>query len=86
MLRGGYNYSRNPIPDRNLNPLLNTIAEHHITLGLGRRFDNAWRVDGAVEWDFGEDVIYTNPQLPFGPDAENTGELIAFHFRLSRIW
>lgn len=86
LFRGGYNYSRNPIPDQHLNPLLNTTAQHHITLGAGRQLDNAWRIDGALEWDFGEDVTYTNPQLPFGPDAENTGELIAFHLRLSRAW
>lgn len=86
LLRAGYNYGRNPIPDNNLDPLLNTTAEHHITLGIGRQLSTLWRFDGALEWDFGHDVTYSNPELPFGPDAENTGELIALHLRLSRIW
>jgi long-chain fatty acid transport protein len=86
VLRAGYNYGRNPIPDEHLNPLLNATAEHHITLGIGRQLSEPWRIDSAVEWDLGHDVTYSNPQLPFGPDAENTGEVIAFHLRLSRIW
>jgi long-chain fatty acid transport protein len=86
LLRAGYNYGRNPIPDEHLNPLLNTIAEHHLTLGFGRVLSKAWRIDGAFEWDIRNDVTYTNPQLPFGQDAEAAGELIALHFRVSRIW
>ena len=86
VLRAGYNYGRNPIPNGNLNPLLNTIAEHHLTLGFGHDLDNAWRIDGAFEWDIRNEETYTNPQLPFGQDAVAVGELFALHFRISRSW
>jgi long-chain fatty acid transport protein len=86
LVRAGYNYGRNPIPDEHLNPLMNTTGIHHITLGLERRLDDAWQFDGALEWDLKNDVTYTNDQLPFGEDAGNTGVLYALHFRLSRIW
>lgn len=86
LLRAGYNYGRNPIPNEYLNPLLNTIATHHLTAGFGRALSDAWRIDGALEWDIRNDETYTNPQLPFGEDAEAVGELFAVHFRVSRTW
>jgi long-chain fatty acid transport protein len=85
-IRAGYNYGRNPIPNRHLNPLLNTIAEHHLTAGFGHRLSHAWRIDGALEWDILNRETYTNSQLPFGTEAEASGELFALHFRLSRSW
>jgi long-chain fatty acid transport protein len=86
VFRAGYNYGRNPIPDEHLNPLLNTIAEHHLTLGFGHELSAAWRIDGAFEWDMMNEETYTNQQLPFGTDAKASGELFALHFRLSRTW
>jgi len=86
VLRAGYNYGRNPIPNEHLNPLLNTIAEHHLTLGFGHDLGNAWRIDSAFEWDIRNNETYTNPQLPFGMDAGAAGELFALHFRISRAW
>jgi long-chain fatty acid transport protein len=85
-LRAGYNYGRNPIPSEHLSPLLNTIAEHHLTLGFGWKTNTAWRVDGAFEWDMKNRETYTNDELPFGQDTELEGELLALHFRMSRIW
>jgi long-chain fatty acid transport protein len=86
VLRAGYNYGRNPIPDDNLSPLLNTIGEHHLTLGFGWTLDNAWNIDGAFEWDIENRVTYTNDALPFGSDTELEGGMLALHFRLSRAW
>ena len=86
LLRAGYNYGRNPIRNDHLNPLLNTIATHHLTAGFGHVLSDAWRIDGALEWDIRNDETYTNPQLPFGQDAEAVGELFAVHFRVSRTW
>ena len=86
LLRAGYNYGRNPIPDNHLNPLLNTIAEHHLTVGFGHRLSDAWHIDGAFEWDIMNKETYTNKQLPFGTDAKASGELFALHFRVSRVW
>jgi long-chain fatty acid transport protein len=86
VLRAGYNYGRNPIPNEHLSPLMNTIAEHHLTLGFGWKLDNAWRVDGAIEWDMENSETYTNSETPFGSDTELDGELLALHVRMSRVW
>jgi long-chain fatty acid transport protein len=86
LLRAGYNYGRNPIPDQHINPLLNTIAEHHLTLGFGHKLSDVWHIDGAFEWDIINKETYTNKQLPFGKNAEASGELFALHFRVSRVW
>ena len=86
LVRAGYNYGRNPISGKHLNPLLNTIAEHHLTVGFDRELGNAWQLGGAVEWNIRNEVTYTNPQLPFGENAEAVGELFALHIRLSRSW
>ena len=85
VLRAGYNYGRNPIPDASLSPLLNTITEHHLALGFGRVLDAAWHIDGALVWDIKANTRYNNPGLPFG-DAEAVGDLFALHFRVSRAW
>jgi long-chain fatty acid transport protein len=34
-LRAGYNYGKNPVPDKYVNALFPAIVEHHITLGAG---------------------------------------------------
>lgn len=85
-LRVGYNYGRNPIPENHFNPLLNGTAEHHLTLGLGWRMGREWWLDGVFEWDLENNLTYTNPELPFGADAEAVGEVLALHLRLSRRW
>ncbi|VAW78161.1 hypothetical protein MNBD_GAMMA14-1245 [hydrothermal vent metagenome] len=86
VLRAGYNYGRNPIPDNNLNPLLNIIDKHHLTVGFGYMPDASWQIDGALEWSIRSDETYTNPELPFGPNAEVVGEAVTLHLRLSRNW
>jgi long-chain fatty acid transport protein len=44
-LRIGYNYAKNPIPDKYLNPLFPAIEESHVTLGAGYMIDKASAVD-----------------------------------------
>jgi long-chain fatty acid transport protein len=86
VLRAGYNYGRNPIPDDTLNPLLPNIAEHHLTAGAGHRLTGRWRMDVAVEYQLPHEVTYTNPDLPFGPDAREHQEFAAVHVMVSRQW
>lgn len=85
-LRAGYNYGRNPILEVSINPLLNVIDKHHLTVGLGYDLDDAWQIDGALEWSLRNDKTYTNPELPFGSNAEAAGKTVALHLRLSRSW
>jgi len=86
ILRAGYNYGRNPIPANSLNPLLAAITEHHATCGAGYTFSPKWQMSGAVEYAFNNAVTYDNPELPFGPGAEEENESIAAHVMLSTRW
>jgi long-chain fatty acid transport protein len=86
ILRAGYNYGRNPIPAKSLNPLLAAITEHHATIGAGYAFSPKWQVSTAVEYSFNNKGRYDNPELPFGPGAEEENESIAAHVMLSQRW
>ena len=85
IFRAGYNYGRNPIPASNLNPLLAAIAQHTVTAGAGYHPAAKWQIDGGVEYSPKETVRYTNPSLPFGPNAQETNEVLAIHFRLAYL-
>jgi len=86
VVRAGYNYGRNPVPDENLVPFLAPITEHHLTFGFGRILNNIWRIDAAFEWDIHADATYTNPAAPFGPDAKEEVEFFSLHLMVSRLW
>jgi long-chain fatty acid transport protein len=85
-LRFGYNYGRNPIPVERTNPFLNAITEHHLTFGVGRRLDAETEITTGIEYAHGGKVTYTNPELPFGQDAVEQNNHVAFHFMMSRRW
>jgi long-chain fatty acid transport protein len=85
-IRGGYNYGRNPIPRKNLSPLLAPIVQHHFTLGAGRRLSRAWRLDAALEYDLYADASYDNPELPFGPGSKERTEVLSLYLELGRRW
>jgi long-chain fatty acid transport protein len=82
----GLNYGRNPIPTENTDPLLAAFAEMHATLGFIHKLNQQWRVSAGVEYDFAKTVTYTNPQLPFGTNAQERDEVIAIHLGISRRW
>lgn len=86
VLRAGYNYGRNPIPQENFNPLLNGSNDRTATLGIGMRFSDEWRFDSAIEWLPRKKLSYTNPQLPFGTDARASAEQLAVHAMITRRW
>lgn len=69
VLRAGYNYSNNPIPKETLSPLTPLILEHHFTGGLGFRLTERWSFDIGAVYGLKNTVTYTNPALPFGPNA-----------------
>ncbi|MDV6033011.1 MAG: hypothetical protein F9B45_23580 [Phycisphaera sp. RhM] len=52
VIRVGYAYHRNPIPDATVTPYIQTILEHALSFGYGC----TWRgiaVDAAYQWSFG---------------------------------
>lgn len=85
ILRAGYNYGQNPIPEHALNPLLAAISRQSVTAGAGYRLTERWRVDGGVEYALRTVVRYTNPTLPFGPDAQEVSEILTVHMRVGYL-
>ncbi|MBA3966346.1 MAG: outer membrane protein transport protein [Nitrospirales bacterium] len=69
VLRIGYNYSNNPVPNETLSPLAPLILEHHFTGGFGFRFTEKWAFDLGAVYGLKNSVTYTNTSLPFGPNA-----------------
>ena len=86
ILRGGYNYARNPIPRRSTSPLLGPTNEHHITAGFEYKLGEKWSAITTVEYVPNDKTTYTNTQQPFGVDSELEVELITLHSLLSRRW
>jgi len=73
VLRAGYNYGKNPVPDANLNPLFPATVEHHVTLGYGLTLGQ-WGVNLAYEHAFKNTQTNNNPENMFGPGLEVSHE------------
>ena len=69
VLRAGYNYCNNPVPKETLSPMWPVILEHHFAGGVGYRFTEKWAYELAGIYGLKHSVTYTNPSLPFGPNA-----------------
>lgn len=72
IVRGGFNYASNPIPDDSVYPLFPAVTESHVTVGYGHTFGKIL-VDVAYEHAFESAV--TNPNAnpmenPFGAGAD----------------
>lgn len=85
-LRFGYNYGRNPIPAEHTNPLLAGLTEHHVTVGAAHRLSSRWELSFALEYAYSGHVTYTNPELPFGPNATVTDNFLGLYLMASRRW
>ena len=83
-LYAGYNHGKNPMPEKNSNPLLAAILEDHITLGFARQLDETWKLTSGIEYLVPAKVTYDS-QL-FGNDAELRNEGIFFNLMLSKRW
>lgn len=82
----GYNYGKNPIPKGSTNPLVAGIFDHHLTFGGSYQLNPEWTLFGGIEYDFRKKVDYTNPELPFGENAQLRNEAIWLHMMISRRW
>ena len=83
--RLGYNYGRNPIPNKHLNPLFATIMTQHFTAGFGKQITQGWHVDLGIEYSPNKKVSYTNPELPFGANAQEENEIVVVHLTFSKV-
>jgi len=85
-LYGGLNYGRRPARAETTSPLLSAAGEKHITGGFRLNVAPGWLFSAAVEYLFKQTVTYDNPQLPFGPGAQERNNYVAVHAMLSRRW
>lgn len=85
-LYAGLNHGANPVPARTTSPLLAPIGEWHLTGGAQWRFAPGWALSGTLEYLKPITVRYTNPLLPFGPDARATSAYLAGHVMVGRRW
>ena len=85
-LYAGYNYGKNPIPKEHTNPVVAGIFDHHLTFGGSYKYNSQWTLFGGIEYDFRKKVEYTNPELPFGNDAQLRNEAVWLHLMVSRQW
>lgn len=69
ILRFGYNFSNNQVPDETLSPVAPLIIQHHLSGGFGLRLTERWSFESAVLYGLKNTVTYTNPSLPFGSNA-----------------
>ena len=49
-----------------------------MTVGFGYQLDPCWRLDAGLEYHFKNKKIYTNPDLPFGANAEMENNFFYF--------
>lgn len=82
----GFNYGRQPVPRRNLTPLIAAIPEKHFTLGAGRRIGDKWDVQIGVTYIGKTSVDYQNPSTRISADARETHETVALSLGMSRTW
>jgi len=83
-LYAGYNYGKNPVPEKNSSPLLAATLESHITLGFARKLNDTWKLTSGIEYLLPAKVTYDSPL--FGNNAEVRNEGAFFHFMLSKRW
>ena len=82
-LRGGFDVSRNPNPNKTMSPLFNLGQRTEITAGFTRRRPGAtWDWGMALQYQPPVEYVYTNPELPFGPDARERYEVFILTFAI----
>lgn len=80
----GFNHGKNPMPEKNSNPLLAAILEDHITLGFSQKLNETWKLTSGIEYLLPAKVTYDSKL--FGKDAEVRNEGFFIHMMLSKRW
>jgi len=84
-LRAGYAYHRNPIPDDTLTPWIQATLEHAVSLGYGWKFNDAWSLDTAYQYNWGSDRHVGASSLVGGDFSDSTIETEAHWVYLSAL-
>lgn len=82
----GYSYARNPLPDENLTPLFNIIAEQHFTVGVSRQFSSGWKLLGSFFYIPKVEGEYQNTLLPLGERSKEEESGWDVTITLERNW
>lgn len=85
-LRAGYNYGRNPVPDRNLGPTLNLVSEHFYGAGFSRLMSTTWELDGSFAFVPPVNEHYSNPSLGLGDAQSERWAYVDLNLTLTRRW
>lgn len=84
--RAGYNYARQPVPERNLTPLVAAIPERHVSLGWGRELSDQLDLNLTLFYIAPISVRYSNPATPISTDARETHETLTVQITFTRRW
>lgn len=85
-LLAGVNLMRRVLDDNSLSPTFAPIGQRHLTFGFEHRQAGGDRWLCGLEWLLADRVRYTNPQVPFGADAQARNHYLALHLMYSRPW
>jgi len=61
VLRAGYAYNTNPIPEETIMSILPAVLQHHIMCGLSYNISGNWVVNTALEYGVKNTVTATDP-------------------------
>ena len=82
----GWNHTRSAIPPETLSPGFNLTTENEVDLGVIYRISPKWDVGAVVQYQFDNNVRYTNPNQPFGPDAKEYYSLVGIDLAITGRW
>lgn len=83
----GYNYGKNPVPERNLSPILPVVPEHRISAGLSYQpKQSSYIYSLGFEHEFPEDITYQNNTARIGNGAKLHTETYLIRFMLSKTF
>lgn len=86
ILRAGYNYCNNPVPEKYLNPQLAAISEHHVTMGGTYIVDRNLSVHAAVECALPNTLESGNINLVHEKYANSKIEMFSIGVVMGMTW
>jgi long-chain fatty acid transport protein len=78
ILRFGYIYNKNPVPETTLTPLIPGILEHSVTVGYGRNWKN-WAFNAGYYYAFKNKQSVDTSDI-FGGDYDQSTVKLSAHF------
>jgi len=88
ILRAGYAYGTNPIPESTIIPIIPAIIEHHIMTGMSYNLANNWVFNMALEYGLKHSITATNPShVAFEYNNAEVGlQNLLAHFSVSYLF